>query len=114
MQQPGSIPAGSAIPVASMNLKALRFSPAYALDLIGVLHMLCAAPGLIECTLINGYHDVPWADSLTLLCLQSLPVGKDPYSADIHILKYLSVPALRTLRISHIHTADNISTVRDH
>jgi hypothetical protein len=100
MQQLGSD--STMLPAASMNLKALKFSPDGKLDLMAVLRMMRASPGLVECTLIGGYHDDPRADSLTLPFLQSLTVGEDPYVSDIHILKYLSVPALHTLTISSI------------
>ncbi|KAJ7236233.1 hypothetical protein C8J57DRAFT_1144773, partial [Mycena rebaudengoi] len=86
-----------------MNLKALKIDPAEELDLMGVLRMLRAAPELVECTLINAYHDVPRVDSLTLPFLESLSVGEDPYISDLDILKYLSVPALRHLTILDIH-----------
>ncbi|KAJ7236231.1 hypothetical protein C8J57DRAFT_1479313 [Mycena rebaudengoi] len=96
--------AESALLTASANLKALTLSPPGDLYLIGVLSMLRDTPGLVECTLINGYDDDPRADSLTLPCLQSLSVGKDPYLSDLHILKYLSLPALRHLTTLDITT----------
>ncbi|KAJ7271192.1 hypothetical protein C8J57DRAFT_299320 [Mycena rebaudengoi] len=102
MQQLGS--ASTVVPAGSMNLKALKFSPNYDLDLMGVLCMLRAAPGLVECTIANRYrcHDIPPADSLTLPCLQSLSMGDESYLADLRILEYLSVPALRCLTIMDI------------
>ncbi|KAJ7282739.1 hypothetical protein C8J57DRAFT_1463359 [Mycena rebaudengoi] len=97
--QPQPRSASTMLPAASMNLKALKVSPDFNLDLMGVLRMMRAAPGLVECTLINGYLDDPRADSLTLPCLQSLSMGEYPHGSDLHILEYLSVPALRTLSI---------------
>ncbi|KAJ7235975.1 hypothetical protein C8J57DRAFT_1728387 [Mycena rebaudengoi] len=101
IQQHGST--NTILPAGSMNLKALKFDSGDDLDLMGVLRMLRAAPGLVECTLTNGYSDVPRVDSLTLPCLQSLSVGEDPYVSDLYILKYLSLPALRRLTIMGIH-----------
>ncbi|KAJ7233773.1 hypothetical protein C8J57DRAFT_160750 [Mycena rebaudengoi] len=102
MQQRGPA-VNTILPAGSMNLKALKFYPDNNLDLMAVLCMMRAAPGLVECTVIGGYDDDPHADSLTLPCLQSLSVGEDPYLSDLYILKYLSVPALRRLTILAIH-----------
>ncbi|KAJ7282745.1 hypothetical protein C8J57DRAFT_1122620, partial [Mycena rebaudengoi] len=96
--QPGS--ATTMLPAASMNLKALKVFPDINnLDLMGVLRMMHAAPGLVECTLIYGCLDAAHADLLTLPYLQSLSMGEYPFCSDLHILEYLSVPALRTLSI---------------
>ncbi|KAJ7283338.1 hypothetical protein C8J57DRAFT_733010 [Mycena rebaudengoi] len=104
-QQPGS--ANTVLPATSVHLRALRCSPSGDICLLGVLRMLRAAPRLVECTLINGYLNDPCADSVTLPCLQSLSLGEDPYVSDIHILKYLSLPALRHLTILDLNTAQD-------
>ncbi|KAJ7235986.1 hypothetical protein C8J57DRAFT_1479332 [Mycena rebaudengoi] len=89
----------SALPVASANLTALTLYAPFALDPAGVLSMLRATLWLVECTLIIAHHNGPRPDSLTLPCLQSLSLGKNSYACDLHLLKYLSVPALRRLTI---------------
>ncbi|KAJ7235993.1 hypothetical protein C8J57DRAFT_138892 [Mycena rebaudengoi] len=102
MQQLGSN--NNMLPSAFLNLRALTLYNYIddSLQLMTVLRMMRAFPGLVECRLLYWYCDDSRADSLTLPCLQSLSVGEGAYESDLHILKYLSLPALRTLTISSI------------
>jgi hypothetical protein len=103
------------LPFASFSgLKALALDSDAngSIRVASLLAMLRNAPGIVECTLDNIYVDDDdpvdhqQKEPLILPSLQYLALGTDPSgssnSCSASMLEYLSLPALRTLVISHL------------